>query len=50
MTYKYKTVLAWGLAATAMLWSQVVGSSVSGTIRDETGAGIAETVVSVKNT
>jgi Carboxypeptidase regulatory-like domain len=50
MAYKYKAVLAWGLAATAMLWSQVVGSSVSGTIRDETGAGIAETVVSVKNT
>src|ERR1039458_785592 len=32
-----------------LLWSQVVGASISGTVKDETGSAIAAAVVSVKN-
>ena len=37
------------LAGTALLWGQVVGASISGTVRDETGSSIAAAAVSVHN-
>ncbi|HEY1241869.1 MAG TPA: carboxypeptidase-like regulatory domain-containing protein [Bryobacteraceae bacterium] len=33
----------------ALVWTQVVGSSLSGTVKDESGAGLPEVAVSVKN-
>jgi len=38
-----------GLAAAAVLWGQVVGASLSGTVCDDSGAGLPAAVVSVKN-
>ena len=32
-----------------MLWSQVVGASISGTVKDDSGAGLPAAAVSVKN-
>jgi len=32
-----------------LLWGQVVGASISGTVKDETGSGIAAAAISVKN-
>jgi carboxypeptidase family protein len=46
---KIRILLAGGLSAAALLWSQVVGASLSGTVKDETGAGVPAATVSVKN-
>src|ERR1035438_2260982 len=43
-----KKLLAFSLAASA-LWAQVVGASISGTVKDETGSALAGAAVSVKN-
>lgn len=37
------------ILATPLLWSQVVGASLSGTVRDDTGAALPGATVSVKN-
>jgi hypothetical protein len=37
------------LASGSALWGQVVGASISGTVRDETGSGLAAVAVSIKN-
>ena len=37
------------MAGAALLWGQVVGASIAGTVRDESGSGIASAVVSVRN-
>jgi hypothetical protein len=42
-------ILLFGLAGSAMIWSQVVGSSVSGTVKDESGSGVPGVAVTVKN-
>jgi len=46
-----KTGLLFGLIGTTALicWGQVVGSSLSGTVKDESGAGLARAAVSVRN-
>jgi hypothetical protein len=44
-----KILLVLGLVGTVTLWSQVVGASLSGTVKDETGAGVPGAAVSVKN-
>ncbi len=44
-----KLLLISGLLGTAALWSQVVGASLSGTVKDESGAGVPGAAVSVKN-
>ncbi len=46
---KLKIVLVAGLASAAMLWSQVVGASISGTVRDGSGASLSGAAVSVRN-
>jgi hypothetical protein len=43
-----KYLAAFALAA-PMLWSQVVGASISGTVKDESGSALAAAVVSVKS-
>src|ERR1017187_6526340 len=43
-------LLASGLTGAALLWSQVVGASISGTVRDGSGASLPGATVSVKNT
>jgi hypothetical protein len=40
---------AWGLIGVALVWSQVVGSSLSGTVKDESGGGLPGAAVAVKN-
>src|ERR1017187_7770419 len=37
------------LGLTAHAWGQVVGASVSGTVRDATGAGLPEVAVTIRN-
>jgi Carboxypeptidase regulatory-like domain len=37
------------LGLTAHLWGQVVGASISGTVRDATGAGLPEVAVTIRN-
>jgi len=44
-----KILLISGLLGAAALWSQVVGASLSGTVKDESGAGVPAAAVSVKN-
>jgi len=44
-----KILLISGLAGTAILWGQVVGASLSGTVKDDTGASLPGATVSVKN-
>jgi len=44
-----KMLFVSGLAAAAVLWGQVVGASLSGTVCDDSGAGLPAAVVSVKN-
>src|ERR1035438_480869 len=44
-----KMLVVSGLGGAAMLWSQVVGASVWGTVRDGTGASLPGATVSVKN-
>jgi hypothetical protein len=46
---KIKILLISALLGTAPLWSQVVGASISGTVQDESGAGVPSAAVSVKN-
>ena len=46
---KMNLMLLLALAAAPTLWSQVVGASLSGTVRDETGAALPAAVVSVKS-
>ena len=41
--------VAWGLIGVALVWSQVVGSSLSGTVKDESGGGLPGAAVAVKN-
>jgi hypothetical protein len=45
---KIKILLVSGLVQ-AMLWGQVVGASLSGTVKDESGTGVPAAAVSVKN-
>src|ERR1700693_2843940 len=51
MTFNGKTALIgfvlFGL--TAHVWAQVVGASISGTVRDSTGAGLPEVAVTIRN-
>ena len=47
--YGDKILTLSAIAGTALLWSQVVGASLSGTVKDESGAGIAAAAVSVQN-
>jgi hypothetical protein len=51
MTFNRKTALVgfvlFGL--TAHVWAQVVGASISGTVRDSTGAGLPEVAVTIRN-
>src|SRR5215469_7088548 len=44
-----KILLAGALAGSALVWGQVVGSSLSGTVKDESGAGVPTADISVKN-
>ncbi|SPE38877.1 TonB-dependent receptor [Candidatus Sulfopaludibacter sp. SbA6] len=44
-----KMLLVSGLAGAAVLWSQVVGASLSGTVKDDSGAALPSAIVSVKN-
>jgi hypothetical protein len=37
------------LAVNSWIWAQIVGGTISGTVKDETGAGIAAAAVSVKS-
>jgi hypothetical protein len=37
------------LGMTAHVWGQVVGASISGTVKDDTGAGLPEAAVTIKN-
>src|ERR1700722_8427793 len=37
------------LAGATVLWGQVVGASLSGTVKDESGSGVAAAVVSVRS-
>jgi hypothetical protein len=37
------------LAGAPMLWGQVVGASISGTVKDQSGSGIAAAAISVKS-
>ena len=46
---KIKFLLALGLAGAGMLWNQVVGATISGTVRDGSGANVTGASVSVKN-
>ena len=43
-----RILIAFPLTA-ALLWGQVVGASINGTVKDETGSGLAGAVVSVKS-
>ena len=45
----YKALLVCGLAGAALVWGQVVGSSLYGTVKDESGSGVPGVAVSVKN-
>ena len=45
---KIKLLLG-GFLVVAQLWSQVVGASLSGTVKDESGAGVPAAIVLVKN-
>jgi hypothetical protein len=42
-------IAALSLAGATLFWGQVVGASISGTVKDETGSGIAAAAVSVRN-
>src|ERR1017187_5724784 len=46
---KITILLVSGLAGAAMLWSQVVGASISGTVRDGSGASLSGAAISVRN-
>ena len=48
MTFKL-LLLPW-IAGTGLIWGQVVGASLSGTVKDDSGAGLPGARVSVKNT
>jgi hypothetical protein len=37
------------LGLTTLIWGQVVGASIYGTVKDDTGAGLPEAVVNIKN-
>src|SRR5690348_6196970 len=47
---KFKLLLLWWMVGTALIWGQVVRASLSGTVKDESGAGLPSATVSVKNT
>ncbi|HLH42042.1 MAG TPA: carboxypeptidase-like regulatory domain-containing protein [Bryobacteraceae bacterium] len=49
MSSRYKIMLGGVLAGSALVWSQVVGSSLSGTVKDASGAGVPAAAVTVKN-
>src|SRR5271155_3086743 len=42
-------LLLFAAGLTAHAWGQVVGASVSGTVRDATGAGLPEVAVTIRN-
>ena len=44
-----KMILLAAVAPATLIWGQVVGASISGTVRDESGAGLPAAAVSVKN-
>jgi hypothetical protein len=45
----WKLLFALPLALTALVWGQVVGGSISGTVKDDSGAGLPGAVVIIKN-
>jgi len=47
---KFKLVLLLWIVGTSLIWGQVVGASLSGTVRDDSGAGLPAAAVLVKNT
>ena len=47
---KFKLVLWLWIVGTSLIWGQVVGASLSGTVRDDSGAGLPAAAVLVKNT
>lgn len=47
---KFKLVLLLWIVGTSLIWGQVVGASLSGTVRDGSGAGLPAAGVLVKNT
>lgn len=47
---KFKLVLLLWIVGTSLIWGQVVGASLSGTVRDDSGAGLPAAGVLVKNT
>lgn len=47
---KFRLVLLLWIVGTSLLWGQVVGASLSGTVRDGSGAGLPAAGVLVKNT
>ena len=46
---KNKLLIIFGFLQVGLLWGQVVGASLSGTVKDETGAGVPAALVSVRN-
>ena len=50
MRSRLTILIVGGLAGAAMLWSQVVGASISGTVRDGSGASLPGAAISVRNT
>ena len=49
MRSRLTILIVGGLAGAAMLWSQVVGASISGTVRDGSGASLPGAAISVRN-
>ena len=47
---KVKLLLLLWIVGTSLIWGQVVGASLSGTVRDDSGAGLPGAAVLVKNT
>lgn len=47
---RYLLLALFGLSMTLPLWAQVVGGALSGSVRDETGAGLPSASVTVRNT
>jgi hypothetical protein len=47
---KFKLVLLLWIVGRSLIWGQVVGASLSGTVRDDSGAGLPAASVLVKNT
>jgi Carboxypeptidase regulatory-like domain len=47
---RFQLLLLWWIAGAGLIWGQVVGGSLSGSVKDESGAGLPGAVVSVTNT